>query len=55
MLRLGFCSDWVNTVMDCVESATFSFIINNNHRAHCSGERSKTRRSYFSVSLFVCY
>jgi len=43
MLKLGFSANWVNLVMRCVESETFSFLINGKPRGFLKPMRTLSR------------
>ena len=39
MFKLGFCEDWINLAMGCIESATFSFIVNGSSKGSVKPSR----------------
>ena len=53
ILRLGFREDWVNLVMRCVKSASFSFIINGHPSEHIIHSRDILQGGPLSPFLFL--
>ena len=55
MLRLGFRESWVNPVMRCVETATFSFILKGESRGYVKPRRGIHQADPISSYLFLFY
>ena len=53
MLTLGFRTIWVDTVIRCVESATFSFVLNGSPRGHVVLGRRLRQGDPILPSLFL--
>ncbi|XP_062080600.1 uncharacterized protein LOC133785369 [Humulus lupulus] len=55
MLKLGYCGSWVEKVMRCVRSITFSILLNGNIKGNIKPSRGLKQGPFVTVPLpFLC-
>ena len=53
MLCMGFCQQWIDLIMKCVKSTSFSFLINGTPEDHIISSRGIQQGDPISLYLFL--